>query len=183
VIPLGVETERFEDADPIKRDRPYLLCVARLERYKGIQHVISALPELPEYDLLVAGDGPYRVSLEALTTEIGVDGRVTFLGTVDHDRLPAYYAGAGAYISLSSFESFGLTVAESLAAGTPCVLRSATALQDWCGRESVECVTETDPSTVASAIHAGSEYKPITGSVASWNDVVDSYEKIYESML
>ena len=183
VIPLGVETDRFEAADPVERDRPYLLCVARLEDYKGVQHVISALPELQEYDLLVAGDGPYRDTLEELAVEVGVDDRVKFLGNVDHDRLPAYYVGADVHVSLSSFESFGLTVAESLASRTPCVLRSATALQDWCGREDVECVTETDPSTVAAAIQEGGKREAPSDSISSWNDVTDSYERIYKSML
>lgn len=183
VIPLGVERERFEAADPVERDRPYLLCVARLEDYKGVQHVISALPELQEYDLLVAGDGPYRNALAELAAEAGVDGRVEFLGNVDHDQLPAYYAGADVHVSLSSFESFGLTVAESLASGTPCVLRSATALQDWCRRDDVECVAKLDPDAVATAVRSGGELDAPTEPVASWNDVTDSYEEIYESTL
>ncbi|SDY77753.1 glycosyltransferase family 4 protein [Halopenitus persicus] len=181
VIPLGVEVSRFEGADPVVRDRPYLLCVARLEDYKGVQHVISALPELPEYDLLVAGDGPYRDTLEELAVEVGVNDRVEFLGNVDHERLPAYYAGADVHLSLSSFESFGLTVAESLASGTPCVLRSETALRDWCRGDDVECVAKVDPDTVATAVRNGGELAAPTGPVESWDDVTDSYEEIYES--
>jgi glycosyltransferase involved in cell wall biosynthesis len=183
VIPLGVEVERFEGAEPVERDRPYLLCVARLEDYKGVQHVITALPELPDYDLLVAGDGPHRDTLEELAVNIGVDDRVTFLGNVEHDRLPAYYAGADVHVSLSSFESFGLTVAESLASGTPCVLKSATALTDWCGRGDVECVTEVEPDTVADAIRNGSELNAPSESVSSWENVTDEYLGIYESVL
>lgn len=182
VIPLGVESGRFETADPVSRERPYLLCVARLEEYKGIQHVISALPQLPGYDLLVAGDGPYRRDLEDLVATVGVKDRVEFLGTVSHDRLPGYYAGAKAHVSLSSFESFGLTVAESLVAGTPCVLKPATALQDWCQRSDVECVTDTDSDAVSSAIQNGVQLKAPSEPIESWNDVTDDYERIYESV-
>ena len=182
VIPLGVETDRFERADPVARDRPFLLCVARLEDYKGVQHVISALPELPEYDLLVAGDGPYRDTLEELAAEVGVDDRVTFLGNVEHDRLPAYCAGADAHVSLSSFESFGLTVAESLASGTPCILKSATALKDWCQREDIECTIKTDRQSVSSAVRDGVELDADSESIQSWDDVTDAYEGIYDSV-
>jgi glycosyltransferase involved in cell wall biosynthesis len=182
VIPLGVEMRRFEATDPVNREQPYLLCVARLEKYKGIQHVISALPELQEYDLLVAGDGPYRDDLEDLAVAVGVDDRVEFLGTVDHDRLPAYYAGAEAHVSLSSFESFGLTVAESLTSRTPCALNSATALQDWCQRADVECVTEMDPDSVSSAIRNGVQLQAPSEPIESWEDVTDAYERIYESV-
>lgn len=183
VIPLGVETERFANPEPLSRDRPYLFCVARLEDYKGIQHVIIALSELPEYDLLVAGDGPYRDTLEQLAAETGVGDRVEFLGNVDHDRLPAYYAGADAHVSLSSFESFGLTVAESLSSGTPCVLKSATALQDWCERDDVECVEETDSDSVTSAVRNSVNLDAPSESIESWDDVTDAYESVYESIL
>lgn len=179
VIPLGVETERFETANPPDRDRPYLLCVARLEGYKGVQHVISALPELQEYDLLVAGDGPYRDTLKELAVEVGVDDRVEFLGNISHDRLPAYYAGASIHISLSTFESFGLTVAESLASGTPCVLRSATALQDWCGRGDVECIEEVGIDSVSKAIRTAIGREVPVEAVPSWEDVTDEYEAAY----
>jgi len=179
VIPLGVETDQFERADPVARDRPFLLCVARLEEYKGIHHVISALPKLPEYDLLVAGDGPYRDTLEELAVDIGVDDHVTFLGNVEHDRLPAYYAGADAHVSLSSFESFGLTVAESLVSGTPCVLKSATALTDWCGRSDVECVNSVDLGSVSEAIRASIGAKTDKESVWSWEEVTEEYEAVY----
>ncbi|GAA0656213.1 hypothetical protein GCM10009019_20170 [Salarchaeum japonicum] len=106
-----------------------------------------------------------------------------FLGNVDHDKLPAYYAGADAHVSLSSFESFGLTVAESLSAGTPCVLKSATALQDWCGRDDVECVSDTDSDSVATAVRNVVEFSAPSESVGTWGDVTGEYESVYESIL
>ncbi|WP_424008771.1 glycosyltransferase family 4 protein [Haloferax denitrificans] len=179
IIPLGVEVEMFRRGEPLERARPYLFCVARLEDYKGIQHVISALPKLPEYDLIVAGDGPYRERLEQIASNQGVANRVKFLGSINHDKLPGYYKSAEAHVSLSSFESFGLTVAESLASGTPCVLKAATALQDWCVRDDVECVTETDTESIARAIESGVNLSAPSEAVPCWEDVTDSYEAIY----
>ncbi|MCY4147658.1 MAG: glycosyltransferase family 4 protein, partial [Chloroflexi bacterium] len=45
---------------------PILLSVARLQRWKGIDHLIAALAGLPDVQLVVAGDGPDRARLEAL---------------------------------------------------------------------------------------------------------------------
>ncbi|WP_129115814.1 glycosyltransferase family 4 protein [Halegenticoccus tardaugens] len=159
VIPNGLDVERFAEATPAPpathaaRDRPYLLCVGRLEAYKGVQHAIRALPRL-EHALLVAGTGPAESDLRRVAREVGVEDRVRFLGYVPDDELPGLYAGAEAFVALSAFEAYGMTVAEALAAGTPCVVRQAGALGDWAARD--DCVgVEFDGDGDASAIDAG----------------------------
>ena len=173
VIPNGLRIERFAGATPEERDRPYLLCVGRLERYKGIQHAIRALPELPEFDLLVAGSGDYRPQLEQVARESGVANRVAFLGFVADERLPGLYAGASAYLLLSEFEAYGMTVAEALASGTPCVVRTGSALDDWAGNSGVAALEEVAPASVAEAVQAVCECNPDATHVVSWETVVD----------
>ncbi|MFC4438912.1 MULTISPECIES: glycosyltransferase family 4 protein [Natrialbaceae] len=173
VIPNGLHVDRFTAADPERRDAPYLLSVGRLEEYKGVQHAIRALPELPEYELLVAGRGPYRTSLERLARETGVADRVTFLGFVDDDRLPRLYAGADAYVTLSAFEAYGMTVAEALAAGTPCVVRAAGALTDWIDREGCVGVADPSPTAVAARIRDAVDRDIDATEVPNWDDVTD----------
>lgn len=182
VVPLGVDPETFDGVTPASRDRPYLLCVARLLEYKGVQDIVAALAELPEYDLLVAGDGPYRDRVASHAQEVGVASRVELLGEIDHDRLARLYAGATTHVTLSTFESFGLTVAESLLAGTPCVVRAATALRDWCDRPDVVCVDDSAPSTVAAAVRRAADLAAPAESVLSWDDVTDCYETIYAAV-
>jgi len=173
VIPNGLDIARFANATPTDRPEPYLLCVGRLERYKGVQHVIRALPELEGFDLLVAGTGPYREELERVATAEGVRDRTEFLGFVDHDRLPRLYAGASAYLLLSSFEAYGMTVAESLTAGTPCVVRRGSALDDWTSDSGVVGVEGVDSRLIAEAVEAARSRDPDPGSVQSWDSVVD----------
>lgn len=182
VVPNGVRRERFADAEPEQRSRPYLLCVGRLEEYKGIQTVVRALPALPEYDLVVAGTGPYRSRLEEITGEAGVEDRVSLLGFVDEDRLPELYAGSVAHLQLSSFEAYGMTVAESLAAGTPAVVRRAGALTDWTDSQGVVSVDGTNPETVAAAVRAAiTGPQPDPYSVPDWSEVVDRVLAVYRS--
>ncbi|WP_256545628.1 glycosyltransferase family 4 protein [Halobellus inordinatus] len=177
-IPNGVEVERFADAEPVKRDRPYLLTVGRLEEYKGVHHVIRALPELPEYDLLVAGSGPYRGELERIARKEDVENRVEFLGYVDEGELPGLYAGAEVYVTMSEFEAYGMTVAEALAAGTPCVVREAGALSNWCSADGVVCIEETAP--VADAVRAASGLEPEpTASLQMWDETTDRLLNVY----
>lgn len=183
VIRNGVDVERFAGADSWAHDRPYVLTVGRLEEYKGVQHAIRALPELSGYDLLVAGSGPYRETLELIAQETGVEDRVEFLGYVSDSELPALYAAADVYLTLSSFEAYGLTVGEALAAGTPCVVRKARGLADWTDQEGVIGVTDSSPASVATAVdHAiGTSFS--TGELPTWDYAATETETLYRKIV
>jgi glycosyltransferase involved in cell wall biosynthesis len=173
VIPNGIEVARFESATPFTHDRPYLLTAGRLEEYKGVQHVIRAMSTLPDYDLLIAGSGPYRENLQRIAREVEVEDQVTFLGYVPDDQLPGLYAGASAFVTMSEFEAFGITVAEALAAGTPSVVREMTALRDWVTREGVVGVATPSKSEIRRAIRATEDTESPTLELSSWADVTD----------
>lgn len=180
VVPNGIDVERFSGASPEERARPYLLTVGRLEAYKGVQHVVRALPAVGRgYDLVVAGSGPYRDALEREARRMGVADRVTFLGYVDGDRLPGLYAGAAAYVTLSAFEAFGLTVGEALAAGTPAVVHERRALADWTDREDCVGVGDRDPATVAGAVETAVGLSAPSEPVPTWDDAVDGLEALF----
>lgn len=178
VIPNGLNVGRFERATPETRDRPYLLFVGRLERYKGVQYVIRALNELPEYDLVVVGTGPHRETLERIAEREGVADRVDFLGFVENDRLPELYAGAEVFTTLSRFEAYGLTVSEALAAGTPCVVREAGALVEWTRKDGVAGVTDVEPSSVKVAVNSVVDHTP-TVKIPTWSAVTEQLIEIY----
>jgi glycosyltransferase involved in cell wall biosynthesis len=179
VIPNGLAVERFASAEPKKRDRPYLLSVGRLEAYKGVQHVIRALPALPEYDLLVAGSGEYRDTLERIARQEGVADRVEFLGYVAEEKLPGLYAGAEVYVTLSEFEAYGMTVAEALAAGTPCVVAASGALSEWGRRAGVVRVATVEPEPVAKAIGRARSQPVSDRGIVTWDAVVDRLLDVY----
>ncbi|WP_049890584.1 glycosyltransferase family 4 protein [Halogeometricum borinquense] len=179
VIPNGLDVDRFTSADTGERDRPYILTVGRLEEYKGVQHAIRALSELPEYDLLVAGSGPYHDELERTARQEDVEDRVEFLGYVDGEELPGLYAGADAYVTLSKFEAYGMTVAEALAAGTPCVVREAGALVDWVSRENCVGVSALRPSVVQKAIREATAGETRTQRLPTWDAVVEDLLSYY----
>ena len=181
VVRNGVDVKRFRDVNPYDHHRPYLLSIGRLVEEKGVQHIIRALPELPEYDLLVAGTGDYQEDLEHIAVREGVRDRVEFLGFVSHDDgVPGLYAGAAAHVFLSEFECFGLTVGEALAAGTPCVVRDATALSEWDAHEGCLSIEEVEPAVVADAVRKAAELEPNPQSLHTWQDMGESVLEIYE---
>ena len=84
--------------------------------------------------LLVAG--PVAAELPAQqrrAAELGVDGRVQWLGYQSGDALLELYRGASAYIDPSLFEGFGFQVAEALASGAPVVCSGTTSLPEVVG--------------------------------------------------
>ncbi|WP_101297456.1 glycosyltransferase family 4 protein [Halegenticoccus soli] len=185
VIPNGLDVDRFADAAPAERDRPYLLCVGRLEAYKGVQHAVRALPKLGgDLDLVVAGTGPHEGELRRVARSVGVSDRVDFLGFVPDADLPGLYAGAEAFVTLSAFEAYGMTVAEALAAGTPCVVRSAGALGDWAARD--DCVGveldgdgRTAPGAVAAGVREAVGRRAPSEPLPTWDEVMDEIEAVY----
>jgi D-inositol-3-phosphate glycosyltransferase len=147
VIPPGVDTTVFAPvAGPELRQRlgvdaqeKVVLFTGRLERLKGVEILVRALAAIldgrTERDvrLIVLGadssngvleagfHGAERARLAALAVEVGVDDRVDFLGTVNHEDLPAFYSLADVCAVPSYSESFGLVAVEAAACGTPVV--------------------------------------------------------------
>jgi len=102
-------------------DGPLLLAAARLTAWKGIDHILHALADRADIRLLVAGEGPERDRLEALRSELGLEGRVTFLGRVSREALPLYYRAADYTVLYSGYEGLSHVLLESLGIGTPVI--------------------------------------------------------------
>lgn len=107
-------------------DRPFFLFVGRLEVLKGIEDLLDLFVGAGANDLVVAGDGSLAEDLRLRTARLP---RVHLLGAVHPDRLPALYQRAVACIVPSRcYETFGMSMAESLARGTPVIARGQGAL-------------------------------------------------------
>lgn len=101
--------------------RRTLASVGLLIERKGHHHVIAALPELPDTDLLIAGSGQDRAELESLAARLGVADRVRFLGAVDQQKLCDVYNAVDALVLASSREGWANVLLEAMACGTPVV--------------------------------------------------------------
>jgi len=101
--------------------KPLLLTVARLVPWKGIDHLIRALPAVPEARLLVAGEGPDEARLRALAGAEGMSERVIFLGHMPRERLALYLRAADYTALYSGYEGLSHVLLESLGAGTPVI--------------------------------------------------------------
>ncbi len=97
------------------------LSVGYLIERKGHHLAIEAMARLPEWQLVIAGDGELAGELRALAARLGVASRVHFAGAVPQEQLATYYSAADVLILASSREGMANVLLESLACGTPVV--------------------------------------------------------------
>lgn len=131
VVYPGVEAFRFATARPIRRaDGPIILTVGRLQRRKGHDLILQALPDVlrrhPSLHHVIVGEGEERPRLEALARELGIAASVTFVGEVPQNELPGYFAGCDVFVMPNrvdngDFEGFGIVFLEAAAAGRPVI--------------------------------------------------------------
>jgi glycosyltransferase involved in cell wall biosynthesis len=141
VVPCGVDLEHFRPGGPVaprEPELPRILCVSRLVQRKGVGNLISALRGVPGAELVIAG-GPAAQELEtcstasrlrALAAELGVADRVTLLGRVDRDDLPALVRSADVVACVPWYEPFGIVPLEAMACGVPVVASAVGGLID-----------------------------------------------------
>lgn len=135
IIPNGVDTGFFrpngrQPADP-GRQAPRLLFLGRLDPRNGLETVLRAMPAVleryPDATLDIAGDGPLRGLYERLAQPVA--DRVRFLGRVNGNR-PEVYASADLYLCPTTKASFGITLLEAMACGTPLVVSDITGFRE-----------------------------------------------------
>ncbi len=93
--------------------QPYILYQGALNEGRGVEQLIRAMIQLPQYRLLIAGEGDLSKELRKLTKNLNIEDKVLFLGYVKPDLLDNYTAGA--YIGLNLLENKGLSYYFSLA--------------------------------------------------------------------
>lgn len=128
MMPNGVDLEQFhiQSKDFVRAElgwtaMPTLLSVGNLVENKGHHLAIEALASLPGFQLVIAGEGPERNSLERLASRLDVTSRLQFLGRVDQKQLAKCYGAADVLLLPSSREGWPNVLLESMACGTPVV--------------------------------------------------------------
>ncbi len=130
-----------------------LVFAGRLGPQKALGVALSALVDVSGVALVVAGDGPERAAIEARAAELGLDGRVRFLGSVPRDAVLRLFGAADASVLPSSWENFPHTVVESLAVGCPVIATAVGGVPEVVkDGENGLLVEPNDPSALAAAI-------------------------------
>lgn len=173
IVHLGTDPARFRpglDAHALRQrlELPdaggrWLVTVARLERHKGIDTVIEALPAIlaraPDVRYAVAGAGPDRERLDKLIQRRGLGDRVRLVGNIGDQDLPAFYNLGSVYVGASrradrlGVEGFGISLVEASSSGLPVVAGNSGGIPDAVrDGETGFLVPPEEPAAFADAI-------------------------------
>jgi len=128
VIPLGIKKPVFTNKTRsdlgLDADETVFCTLGRLIKRKNIEDifkVISHLRDTYNYKLLIMGDGPERKHLEGLISQLGLNGKVRFLGNVTEEVKFQVLNLSDVYLSTALHEGFGLVFLEAMECGLPII--------------------------------------------------------------
>jgi glycosyltransferase involved in cell wall biosynthesis len=142
-----VDGDRFSPGDRtearallgLPQDLPIMAYVGRFDPRKGIAAFVQAaavVARVQPVHLVFAGgfdpaaqDAIEHARIRLMIDDLGLRLQTTFLGNVDHDRLPAVYRAADLTVVPSLYEPFGLVAVEAMASGCPVVASRVGGLQ------------------------------------------------------
>jgi len=160
----GVDGRHVRRRLSLHDDTVLLLSVGRLQRRKGHDVTLAALAQLggkvPRWHYAIVGDGQERKRLEQLAADHGVADRVTFVGEVDDEQLPAWYAASDIFIMPNrvddgDIEGFGIVFLEAAATGRPVIGGDSGGVPEAVERDETGLLVDgTSPQAVADAIRA-----------------------------
>ena len=184
---------------PHTHPRPYVLAIGRHVPQKGFDVLLRAFAELrvallPEFDLILAGDGPEHAALRALAAELGLAGRVHFPGRVDHDEALRLFAGCLFFVLPSRLEPFGLVNLEAMAAGRAVVASRTGGVPEIVLHGQTGLLVPPDNvaalASTMGRVAASASLRQYLGDAGrervkqfAWSAAVDRYFRVYESVL
>jgi glycosyltransferase involved in cell wall biosynthesis len=136
VLSNGVDLNVFRPARSSLRRRlglkgKVVMFSGRMTKEKNVDVLIKAIPIISrnlDASFLFVGGGP---ELEALKAKAKGLKNVFFTGSVPHDRIVDYINACDVSVSASTFETFGLSLLESMACGKPVIGADSLAIPEF----------------------------------------------------
>jgi glycosyltransferase involved in cell wall biosynthesis len=123
VVHCGLEREFYSGVDAPPAPVARLICVGRLTCIKGQEQLIEALALLAAKgvycELVLAGDGPERPKIEALTEKYGLRDRVRITGWISSQQVRVELLAARALVLPSFAEGLPVVIMEAMALRRP----------------------------------------------------------------
>jgi|SRR5271166_2208227 len=200
LVPNGVDlppidTMRTSTADAASaQSRPIVLFLGRVNWKKGLDRLIPAIAQVPEVELVIAGNDEenYRPFLLALAKLLGVVERVRFLGPVDNTEKWDLLRKAKMLVLPSYSENFGNVILEGMAVGCPVVVTPEVGLAPTVLTANAGLVVEGTPEKLATAINGllqdrdqcqrmGEAGRRIATEQFSWDAIAGQMEQVYHA--
>jgi glycogen synthase len=191
VIPNGADLPKPVTL-PLADDGILIASVGRLERYKGHQRAIAALPHLLQHEpgarLWIAGSGPYEGRLRRVAERCGVADRVEIRAVPagNREQMAAALARVSLVVLLSEFETHPIAALEARALDLPLVVADTSGLHELAARgEAYAVPLSASPREVAAAMLRQLR-DPIAASAPhlfTWDDCASELQTLYRTVV
>lgn len=157
VIPCGVDTNWFTpgcaDATP-----PLVVCVARLREVKQLDVLVRACALVRDrgtaFRCVIVGEGPERTKLEALRTQLALEGHLVLAGAADQTEVRAWWRRATVAVLSSRSEGMPVSLMEAASCGVPAVAPGVGGIAELISDFETGFVTPPgDCERLAGAVH------------------------------
>jgi rhamnosyl/mannosyltransferase len=165
VLPIGIADPQAGDvrdrAAAVRQrfaGRRLVFSLGRMTGYKGFEYLIRAAAALPDDVLVVVGgSGELLAAHRAAVKELGLERKIEFIGRIEDDELPGYFAACDVFClpSVLRSEAYGVVLLEAMAAARPIVATDIPGSGvPWVNRHGVTGLNAPirDPAALAEAI-------------------------------
>ena len=193
VIPNGADLPPLRQSDHgATTGQTVIASIGRLERYKGHQRIIAALPyivkQCPDVQLWIAGTGPYQSTLRDLAIKLNVSDHVEIraVPVSERERMAEEVSQAALVVLLSEYETHPIAVLEAIALGRPALVAATSGLNEIAGRGLAQAIPlDSTPRQVAEAvlILLRQPYVPPAFKLPTWDDCAMDLFTLYQQVI
>ena len=175
---------------PTARKENRIVFAGRLFERKGCRYVVEACKniDLNGWEVAIVGDGPQRQELEKLA---GRNAAIKFYGWLSREKLQALYSKSKIFVFPSTAESFGMVIAEAMAAEMAVVTSKDSACPEVVGNAGI-LVPPKDAAVIKSALEMlmknpkkiaalGKRARKRVLENFTWERCAKEYEQVYRS--
>jgi phosphatidylinositol alpha-mannosyltransferase len=198
IIPNGIDLKKYTNGNPTKarQDTKTIFYIGRLEKRKGVRYLIDAFYSLslrePEFQLIIAGDGPDKSKLKEYVDEHKIKN-VRFLGHVNEDYKKQLFRESDVFCSPALHgESFGIVLLEAMASGCVVVAGNNPGYESVMrGAGRISLVNPRDSVEFARRLSIMAKEQPLRKTWQAWaeqevkqysyEDIVDRYIKLFKA--
>lgn len=134
-FPYGVDVGAFHPTGAEPAGGPRVVSNRKLETVYSVETVIDAFAAvrevLPDATLTIAGDGGRRAALRERAEGSPAASAITFVGAVEHARMPALLTSHHVYVSAARSDTTSVSLLEAMACGLFPVATDIPANREW----------------------------------------------------
>lgn len=191
LIPNGVDLGKAVPMQ-LEAEPGLIVAVGRLERYKGHQRLIAAMPKLlesvPEARLRIVGGGPYEQELRRLTAELKLADRVEIgpIPPTDREGMAKLLGRAALVALMSDYETHPIAALEALSLGKPVLATHTSGLGELADQGLIAAVplsASADEIAQALFVQLQHPHQPPKLVLPTWDACAEGLHALYDTVL